>query len=162
MYKTARKKTGMSIEHAADALHIGYRTLVNYEQGHTTIPPEIVLEMSRVYNQPAICAKHCSENCPIGQVYAHSVEEKCLTENVLTLLKELNDIKGAKDELIEIAADGKIDSDEKQAWDRIMKELDDVARVIERIKWQARTWAKQKPAQAVAEKRVNYKRKAAL
>ena len=152
MFKDARKQAGLSINVAALELHIGPRTLVNYENSHTTIPPEAVLNMADVYDQPVLVARFCAEQCPIGQVYAHSPKEKCLTENILTLLKELNDIKNDKNRIIEIASDGIIDRDEKHCWDRIMKNLDELAQVIDQIKWWARAQQKQKPAPAMIAK----------
>jgi len=54
MYKQARKEAGLSLEEASHRLHIGRRTLVNYENGHTIIPTELVVKMAEVYNKPEI------------------------------------------------------------------------------------------------------------
>lgn len=160
MFKNARKLAGLSIESAALDLHIGTRTLTNYEQGHTMTPPDVALKMSEVYGQPALAAKYCAENCPIGQRYAHRVQEKDLASSVLSLLKEFNDVKKLKDDLVDISADGIIDEDERPTMEYIVKELQELDQAIDTLMWWARTQLKQTPAPAkVAEKRVPYQTK---
>lgn len=160
MFKDARKIAGLSINIAALELNIGTRTLVNYENGHTATPPEIVLSMANVYDQPTLAAKFCSKQCPIGQIYAHSLEEKDLASSVLTLLKEFNDVKKIKDQLLDISADGEIDSDELPIMEHILKELVELDKAIDTLMWWARSHLRKKPAPAmVAEERELYGQK---
>lgn len=67
MIRDAREKAGMSREAAAHELYLGTRTLFNYENHITIAPPEVVLNMQRVYNRPGLTAHYCSSVCPIGQ-----------------------------------------------------------------------------------------------
>ncbi|SFR15390.1 helix-turn-helix domain-containing protein [Desulfoscipio geothermicus] len=164
MFKSARKLAGLSIEGAAFQLNIGSRTLVNYENGHTLTPPDVVLNMSETYQQPRLAAKYCAEQCPIGQKYAHSVPEKDLATAVLGLIKEYNDVKKIRDRLIEISADGVIDEDERPDLEVILQELGELELAIETLKWWAmselKTQRNRKPAPAmVAEERVVYGQK---
>lgn len=160
MFKSARKQANKSIEGAAFDLHIGTRTLVNYENGHTLIPPDVVLKMSEVYEQPRLAARYCSERCPIGQRYAHKVKDKSLARSVLSIIKELNDVKAIRETLVAIAADGQIDANERAAWEMVIQELSELGQEIETLKWWARSQQRQKPAPAiVAEERVVYRTK---
>ena len=134
MYKAARNKAGLSAEAAAARIHIGRRTLINYEGGSSTIPPEVVLLMSEAYGQQSLCAKHCSKNCPIGQKFAQDVEEKELEVAVLRLLKNHTDVRLIRDRLTEIAEDGIIDSEEMPDFENIMEELLGLERSIMAMK----------------------------
>ena len=125
----------MSREEAADRLFIGSRTLNNYEHSITTVPPDVALKMQEVYLDPTLTAKYCSDYCPIGQIFAHSVPEKHnLCSAVLGLLKEQNDFARVRESLINIAADGIIDRDELPEFEGIMEELIDIEKQIEAIK----------------------------
>jgi len=163
IYMDARLKAGItSREKAVALLPFEKSTLDRIESNKRTPEPYEVLAMSEVYGRPQLILHYCSNECPIGRKYSNHVKEKCLTESVLSLIKELNDVKRMKERLIEIAADGQIDAEEKPDWDCIMKELDDLAREIETLRWWARSQLKkQKPAAAVAKRRVNHRTKRA-
>lgn len=138
MFKTAREATGMSREMAACKLHIGSRTLNNYEHGYTIVPPEVALRMADVYKAPTLTAKYCSDYCPIGQIYAHNApDHHNLCQSVLGLLEEHNDVSKMRDSLISIASDGIIDESEIPAFENIMGELLALEQRIEEIKIQA-------------------------
>lgn len=156
MYREARKAAGLSITEAAWRLHIGSRTLVNYENGHSIVPPEVALKMAEVYEQPVLTARYCSEHCPIGQTYAYPVESKSLSALVLGLIKEQNDVRQIRDKLIELAADGEITDEEMPEFQQILDELMDLEQKIEALKLWA---AKFLPVAAMIRKR---KEKAAL
>ena len=134
MYKDARNKAGLSTEAASFRLHVGRRTLVNYENGHSIVPPEVVLKMSEVYEQQVLCTQHCAKRCPIGQIFAHDVEERGLESAVLRLLKEHTDVRFVRDRLIEIAADGVVDEQELPDFEKIMVELLELEKTIGTMK----------------------------
>ena len=134
MFKDARKDAGLSIEAAAFKLHIGNRTLINYEGGHTLVPPDVALNMAEVYKKPVLTARYCAEYCPIGQKYAYPIEQKSLTGAVLGLIKEINDVKAVRDRLIELASDGVISEKEIPEFERILSELMDLEQRIETLK----------------------------
>jgi transcriptional regulator with XRE-family HTH domain len=123
MFKAAREAAGLSQEQAAEILHIGRRTLSDYENGKTLVPPDVALDMSKVYGKTEIYARYCADMCPIGQVYAHKVEQKDLALAVLGLLKEYNDVGQIREGLIAIAADGEVDPEEIPEFERFMDEL---------------------------------------
>lgn len=134
MFKEARKKAGLSIQEAAFRLHIGSRTLVSYENGYTLMPPDVVIKAAEVYNEPLLCARYCTESCPIGQVFTQPVEVRSLAEAVLSLMKEYNDIQEMRNKLIEVAADGVITEDELPIFRKILDELLDLEQRIEELK----------------------------
>ena len=72
MYKEARKKAGFSTEEAALRNNIAVRTLMKYESGEVTPPPDIVVKMSRMYQQPWLTQHYC-RRCEIGKAYSYEV-----------------------------------------------------------------------------------------
>lgn len=138
MILNARNKAGLSREKAAFRLHLAAKTLNNYENGHSIVPPETALRMQDVYKDPALTARYCSEYCPIGQIFAHQVpEHNNLCQAVLGLLKEQNDVEQIRTKLIEITADGIITQDELSEFELVMDELLDLEMKIENLKLQA-------------------------
>lgn len=113
-------------------------TLNNYENGVTVTPPDVVLKMGEVYKQPTLSARYCSEMCPIGQKYAHSVTERELTGAVLGLLKGIKNVKGVRDDLVDISEDGVIQEHERPVLEEALRELLMLEKAIETLKlWAA-------------------------
>lgn len=135
MFKVARNVAGLSREEAAQKLFIGTRTLSDYESGRTIAPPDVVLRMAEVYQQPELTADYCSKICPIGQVIAHCIERSEFTMTVLRVLDEFADVEKLKERLIHIAADGKVCEKEKDEFRRIMKEMVELEHWIEELKY---------------------------
>ena len=135
MFINARNKAGLSREEAAFRLHIGNRTLNNYEHHQTIVPPDIALEMQNVYHDPTLTAKYCSNYCPIGQIFAHGVPDyNNLCQAAMGLMKEEDDVSELRKELITICADGVIDNTELPAFTEILDELLDLEKKIEEFK----------------------------
>ncbi len=135
MFKRARNIAGLSREDASSRLHIGNRTLNNYEHYLTTVPPEVAISMGEIYTDPTLTAKYCSDYCPIGQIYAHSVPEAInLCSAVLGLLNEYNEVDRIRPQLISIAQDGVIDESELPTFKSILDDLMDLEKKIEEIK----------------------------
>lgn len=135
MFRAARNAAGLSREEAAQKLYIGSRTLADYESGRTIAPPDVVMRMAEVYQEPELTADYCSKVCPIGQVLAHSVERSELAVTVLRVLKEFADVEQLKDRLIHIAADGKLCRQEQAEFAAIMREMVELERWICELKY---------------------------
>lgn len=139
MYTMSRLKAKKSRFDAAWELHISDRTLARYELAESIPPPDIVDNMAKVYSHPGLTAIYCSDVCPIGQKYAHQIEERDLATAVLGFLRECRDLGSIKDKLVDIAEDGQITTEERVPFEEILNELMDVEQKIEIIKlWAAR------------------------
>ena len=134
MLREAREGAGMSREAASFSIHIGSRTLASYERGETMAPPDVVLEMSKVYKRPEMPATYCSTLCPIGQKFAHRCERDDLATTVLGVIKELGDVEGCKMDLITVAADGRISGEEMGRYRSVMAELIELEKAIAEAK----------------------------
>jgi DNA-binding XRE family transcriptional regulator len=67
MFIDARKKAGLSRDEAAFRIHIGSRTLLNYEHEMTIPPPDVALKMAEVYDDPSLTADYCSNIAQLGR-----------------------------------------------------------------------------------------------
>ncbi len=135
MFRKARNAAGLSREEAAHRLYIGTRTLADYELGRTIAPPDVVMRMAEVYREPALPADYCAKVCPIGQVLAHSIERSEFAATVLRVLKEFRDVEKLTDQLIQIAADGKVCEKEEAEFRAIMKEMIELEKQICELKY---------------------------
>lgn len=99
MYRGAREAAGLSREEASFRLHIGSRTLSNYESGETTPPPDVALAMSREYRVPWMTQLYCKEHCAIGHAYSYDVLNNINLDPPTVLLKLLGEMKEAEEVL---------------------------------------------------------------
>jgi transcriptional regulator with XRE-family HTH domain len=134
MLKCARKAAGLSTEQAAFMVHIGRRTLINYEEGITIAPPEVVLKMAEVYGKPTLTARYCSDICPIGQVYAHRPEQIDIQAVTVKMVRDYNFFGEANKILLEIAYDGEITPDETERFEVALSQALGIEKDIEALK----------------------------
>ncbi len=135
MLRKARNATGLSREEAAHQLYVGSRTLASYELGETIAPPDVVMRMSEVYQEPTLPADYCAKVCPIGQVLAHCLQRSEFAITVLRLLKEFSDVERLRDDLVHIASDGRVNPHEVEDFKTIIKELIELGRQIGELKF---------------------------
>jgi len=135
MYREARNRAKLSREESAHRLYIGTRTLADYESGRTIAPPDVVMRMATVYQEPELPADYCSKICPIGQVLAHSLDRSEFAVTVLRVLKEFADVERVKEMLVCIAADGELHQHEVGEFEAILKEMVELEKRIGELKY---------------------------
>lgn len=118
-----------SREGAAELLGISPSTLADYEMGVTKfIPVESVVRMADLYKAPFLKTRFCSRNCPIGSCSGALLptEPKPIELVVLGIAKDMQarKIESARDELIDIASDGRVDGEERTRLSKVISELD--------------------------------------
>lgn len=119
-----------SREGAAELLGISPESLRDYERGVTkTVPADIVLKMSHIYNAPEIRNFYCRNVCPIGEKYTPKIDVDQVEIDRLTLrlLNAFRNISSIKDTLVEIVADGIIDESERPALSEVLDTLDAIS-----------------------------------
>lgn len=102
MYRFAREQAQLSREEAAYRLHIGTRTLANYESLLSVPPADVVCAMAELYKSPYLTEYRCITQCSIGKKYCYvplnnvdssftgiisSLEEE--TEEMMQVIKQL-------------------------------------------------------------------------
>ena len=124
-YQTAREELELSREAASEILDgITPERIEKIENERSVPNPDEVLLMAHGYKRPSLCNYYCSHECPIGQQYVPQVQIKELSSIVLEMLASLNSVNKKKERLIEITADGKIDTDEIEDFIYIQEELE--------------------------------------
>ncbi len=135
IYQLAREEAGMTRAQASEALEfISESSLEKIENGKTSVKPEDVMAMSKVYKRPDLCNKYCSGECPIGIANIPAIEVCSLPEISLKVLATLNSLESEKNKLIEITADGEITEDEITDFNRIRDLLDKISITADTLK----------------------------
>ncbi|ABB14410.1 helix-turn-helix domain-containing protein [Carboxydothermus hydrogenoformans] len=127
IYKIARKNAGLTQEEAAEMLYVSVRSLADYESGKTIPPDDVVERMIEIYDAKYLAYMHLKNSTKIGRRYLPDISLNDISRAVLKLQKELNDVEKINPEIIEIICDGEIDEDEKPRWQRITKEINEMA-----------------------------------
>lgn len=142
-YQLIREELGLSREKASELLQSMTPERIEKIESEKSLPhPDEVLTMAEKYKQPSLCNHYCSTQCPIGQQYVPEIEVKELSSIVLEMLASLNSVNKTKDRMIEIAADGKIDSDEIDDFIYIQEELERISITVETLQlWSERMLA---------------------
>ena len=142
-YQVIREELGLSREKASELLEtISPERLEKIENERSDPHPDEVLLMSQKYKKPSLCNYYCANQCPIGQQYVPEVQVKDLSSIVLEMLASLNSVNRRKDLLIDIAADGKISTDEIDDFISIQEELERISVTVETLQlWAERMLA---------------------
>ena len=92
------------------------------------IPVDSVVRMADLYKAPFLKTRFCARSCPIGSCGREvlPVEPKPIELVVLGIAKDMQarKIESARDELIDIASDGRVDSEERTRLSKVINELD--------------------------------------
>ena len=156
-YQTIREELGLSRERASELLESITPERIEKIESEKTLPyPDEVLIMAEKYKRPSLCNYFCSHQCPIGQEYVPEVEIKELSSIVLEMLASLNSVNKRKDRLIEITADGKIDTDEIDDFIFIQDELERISITVETLQ----LWAEKMLANGIIDSEEYYARRA--
>lgn len=116
-----------SREGASELLGISPSSLADYELGITkVVPVDKAVLMADLYNAPEIKTSYCCTECPIGRDQPIATEISSIERATLKLLKGFSPDKldEVKRQLIEIATDGVITSEEKPQLKTILDYLE--------------------------------------
>ena len=132
MYARHRKAAGMTQEHAAELLGVATRTLQAWERGESTPPNTRVLAMCDIYTSPTLAIEHLRFSSIIAYDVLPPVKAVPMAQAVCQLLsaiRKLEDIH-AGDQLLQIAADGKVDELEQAGFEQLLIELEPVVAAV--------------------------------
>lgn len=100
-------------------------TISDWELGISIPTPEAVLKMADLYNAPELVNEYCKKMCPLG----HDLPELStgdLDRLTIEIMSALKGVESAKDNLLDITADGIISENEKTQLESILKQLDKI------------------------------------
>lgn len=130
IYYNARKASGFTQERWAEHLGISTEAVRQYEAGTIMPSDDIVLQMAEISEQLKLPYWHLTRKSRIAaSILPELDDQKGLPEAVLGLLIQIEDFQsGGMQQLVRIAADGKISSDEEAAYDAAIEQLRDLIR----------------------------------
>lgn len=133
-YQLKREELGLTREKAGDLLvGLSPERIEKIENGKTQVHPEDVLIMAEGYGAPSLNNYYCSHECPIGQKYIPQLEVKDLSRIVLEMLASLNSLQKDQARLIDIAADGAVETDELEDFIRIQENLERMSMTVDTL-----------------------------
>lgn len=127
IYKMARKYAGLAREQAAEKINVSVRSLADYETDVTKPPDDVVCKMIEAYQTPWLAYEHLLRSTKVGKKYLPEISYSDLARAVLRFQKEIRDLKAINGTMIEIACDGVITEDEHPEWQKVTKEVGEVA-----------------------------------
>ena len=143
IYQEARENIGWSREKAADEImkiddgkysYLDKYKLAKIEEETVKIHPEDVVAFSKAYNMPELRNYYCCHHCDIGDIDTPEVTYKDNVHEILVnMAVSLESVNAKKSRLMEILADGVVDSDEINDLNLILSELEKIAMTIEAI-----------------------------
>lgn len=134
IYQRYREEMDLTREEACEKMpgvSTNHLEKIEYEQIAPT-PYDIVM-MSQCYGRPDLHNYYCSHECSIGRKYVPELKLSELEPVILHTISSLNKIAPEINQMIQIAADGKITDEEICDFARISKTLDDIALSINEL-----------------------------
>ena len=135
IYKTARTVAGLTQERWAEAVGVSPDSIRNYEAGRQLPADEVVQAMCEISGLSTLGYWHLCNKSSLASGLLPSVEKLPLPQAVVQLLCAMNEFSGDHATLLRIAADGKIDIEERSAWAKIAADLDSVIRAALQVKF---------------------------
>ena len=127
-YQVCREALSLTREKASEKLgFISASRIEKIESEKTKPQPDEVLAMSKCYKSPSLCNYYCANECAIGIKNIPEVKPKDLSQITLNILASLNTLNEEKNRLIDITVDGVISEDEKEDFERIKSELNQIS-----------------------------------
>lgn len=130
-----------SREGAADLLGIERTRLARIELDTITPYPDEVRVMADIYNAPELMGYYCSQHCQIGRCMTEvlpSVQAKSLEQLAVQAAIALRSAESIRDGLLDIAADGVIDTNERPTFERLLSQLGQIAQIAHQFQLVAR------------------------
>lgn len=125
-----------SRESASEYLGVSVSSLANYERGITVPPLDLVIMMADIYNAPQLKNLYCMNECILGKEQSISAQLKTLETVTISIISKLDEkkVNDMKKQLLQIAEDGKVNSDEEEDFNEISATLDNLAVAISELK----------------------------
>lgn len=132
MYGRYRRAAGMTQERAAELLGVAPRTLQAWERDKSTPPNNQVLRMCDIYGANTLAIEHLRLNNVIAYDVLPPVREVPVAQAVCQLLGSIRKLEEihAGDQLLQIAADGKVEELERPQFEQLLMELEPVMAAV--------------------------------
>ncbi|WP_283650094.1 helix-turn-helix domain-containing protein [Clostridium butyricum] len=135
IYQIARESSGLTQEKASELIDISVDALRSYEYDRRVPSDKVVIKMIEIYDAQFLAYQHLKTKSKLGDRLLPNLKIKNFSEAVLTLDTEISDYDGFCKKLFKIASDNKVNDDEVEEFEKIMKELDEVVEAIMTLKF---------------------------
>lgn len=124
IYRNARRTSGLTQERWAELLGVSVEAVRQYEAGIIMPGDEIALRMAEAAGQHIVCYWHLLAKSRAAAQILPEIREKGLPEAVLTLLGKVRDFQeDGMEELLRIAADGRVSEDEQESYREALQQI---------------------------------------
>ena len=140
IYYLARQIAGLSQERWAEMLGVSTEAVSLYERGLNQPSDRVVIRMAEIAVLPPLCYWHLRTKSEIAKRELPPVERLPLAQAVVQLIDAIHAFTQAhgEDDLIHIAADGRVDPDEMDRFKHIVRDLDGIVRASLQIDYAER------------------------
>lgn len=137
IYKIARQTAGKTQERFAEMLGVSVESIKLYESGQNMPSDDIVMRMCEVSGLHILGYWHLSQKSRVAADILPTVYECSLPQAVIQLICKIRDFANnhRTDDLMDIAADGRIDETERERFDTIVAELNDLVQAAMTVKY---------------------------
>lgn len=137
IYYNARSAAGLTQERWAEMLGISVESVRQYETNRTIPGEEIVKRMADLAAIPLLCYWHLCSKSSLAADLLPDIEVLPLPQAVVQLLASIRsfEAKHRDDNLLEIAADGRVDQLERRVYEQILGELDAIVRAATQLRY---------------------------
>lgn len=126
IYQIARNTAKLTQEQAAELLHVSARSLAEYEAGRTIPGCDTVCMMIDIYETPWLGYQHLKHSTEVGRKFLPDIEFTGLSQSVLRLQKEMEDVTRIKAEMVEVAYDNVVHPYQEEIWEMAEKEVQEM------------------------------------
>lgn len=135
IYYNARHTAGHTQEHWAEMLGVSPETVRQYEAGIIMPSEEIVLRMAEIAMLPPLAYWHLRRKSEIAALELPPVDRLPLAQAVCQLLARIHDFQDRHQDLLQIAADGRVDELERALYRQTLAELDAIVQAALALKF---------------------------
>lgn len=135
--KIARQTAGLTQERFAEALDISVEAVRQYESEKIMPSDDVVTRMIEISSQPVLGYWHLLNKSRVAADILPEISECSLPQAVIQLICRIRDFgeRHRTDDLMDIAADGRIDDTERELFNSIVTELDSVVQAAMTVKY---------------------------
>lgn len=124
IYRNARKTAGLTQERWSELIGVSVEAVRQYEGGIILPGDDVAVKMAEVCGQHIVCYWHLLNKSRAAAKILPDIQHRRLPEAVLTLLSWVKNFQsGGMEELLRIAADGKVTEDEREAYGAALRQL---------------------------------------
>lgn len=125
IYYNARKAAGLTQERWAEVLGVSVSAVAQYESGEITPADDVVLSMADYSGLQILGTWHLRRKSQVAAAVLPPVERLPLAQAVVQLLAAMRDFEAQhrEDELLHVAADGRVDLAEEARFKGIVRDL---------------------------------------